>query len=91
MSVSKLGESSGNPAGPRRLPVALTRFLGTNPQTRSRNLFCYAMLAPVFGMAASALALGETLPLWKLAAGALVLCGLAVIVLWPRLRARLAG
>jgi O-acetylserine/cysteine efflux transporter len=50
-----------------------------------------AMLVPVFGMAASALALGETLPLWKLAAGALVLCGLAVIVLWPRLRARLAG
>ena len=50
-----------------------------------------AMLVPVFGMAASALALGETLPLWKLAAGAPVLCGLAVIVLWPRLRARLAG
>ena len=50
-----------------------------------------AMLVPVCGMAASALALGETLPLWKLAAGALVLCGLAVIVLWPRLRARLAG
>jgi O-acetylserine/cysteine efflux transporter len=50
-----------------------------------------ALLVPVFGMAASALALGETLPFWKLAAGALVLCGLAVIVLWPRLRARLAG
>ena len=48
-----------------------------------------ALLVPVFGMAASALALGETLPLWKLAAGALVLCGLAVIVLWPHLRARL--
>ena len=48
-----------------------------------------AMLVPVFGMAASALALGESLPLWKLAAGTLVLCGLAVIVLWPHLRARL--
>jgi O-acetylserine/cysteine efflux transporter len=45
-----------------------------------------ALLVPVFGMAASALSLGEPLPAWKLAAGALVLCGLAVIVLWPRLR-----
>lgn len=45
-----------------------------------------ALLVPVFGMGASALSLGESLPAWKLAAGALVLCGLAVIVLWPRLR-----
>nr|MDP2190658.1 EamA family transporter [Rhodoferax sp.] len=45
-----------------------------------------ALLVPVFGMAASALSLGEPLPAWKLSAGALVLCGLAVIVLWPRLR-----
>jgi O-acetylserine/cysteine efflux transporter len=45
-----------------------------------------ALLVPVFGMAASALSLGEPLPAWKLTAGALVLCGLAVIVLWPRLR-----
>ena len=48
-----------------------------------------ALLVPVFGMATSALALGEPLPAWKLAAGALVLCGLAVIVLWPRWRVRL--
>ena len=49
-----------------------------------------ALLIPVFGMSASALSLGEPLPAWKLGAGALVLCGLAVIVLWPRLRAALA-
>jgi O-acetylserine/cysteine efflux transporter len=46
-----------------------------------------ALLVPVFGMGASALSLGETLPAWKLLAGALVLCGLLVIVVWPRLQA----
>ena len=46
-----------------------------------------ALLVPVFGMGASALSLGEPLPAWKLGAGALVLCGLVVIVVWPRLRA----
>ena len=35
-------------------------------------------------------ALGEALPGWKLGAGALVLSGLAVIVLWPRLQTKLA-
>ena len=49
-----------------------------------------ALLVPVFGMGASALSLGESLPGWKLGAAALVLCGLAVIVLWPRWRARLS-
>lgn len=44
-----------------------------------------ALLVPVFGMSASALALGEPLQPWKLGAGALVMAGLAVIVLWPRL------
>lgn len=44
-----------------------------------------ALLVPVFGMGASALSLGEALPGWKLGAGALVLGGLAVIVLWPKL------
>lgn len=46
-----------------------------------------ALLVPVFGMGASALALGEGLPGWKLLACGLVLAGLAVSVLWPRLRA----
>lgn len=45
-----------------------------------------ALLIPVFGMGASALSLGEPLPGWKLGAAALVLLGLAVIVLWPRWR-----
>lgn len=49
-----------------------------------------AMLVPVFGMGASALLLGEALPMWKLAAAALVIGGLALNVLWP-LAARLPG
>jgi O-acetylserine/cysteine efflux transporter len=48
-----------------------------------------ALLVPVFGMGASAWSLGEALPLWKLGAASLVLGGLAVIVLWPRLRSAL--
>jgi O-acetylserine/cysteine efflux transporter len=43
-----------------------------------------ALLVPVFGMSASALALGEPLQPWKLQAALLVMAGLAVIVLWPR-------
>jgi O-acetylserine/cysteine efflux transporter len=46
-----------------------------------------ALLVPVFGMSASALALGEALPAWKLIAAALVLAGLALNLLWPRLAA----
>lgn len=49
-----------------------------------------ALLVPLFGMGASALLLGEAMPGWKLGACALVLGGLALIVLWPRLQARLA-
>jgi O-acetylserine/cysteine efflux transporter len=41
---------------------------------------------PVFGMAASALALHEGLPAWKLLAAALVMGGLAVNVLATRPR-----
>jgi O-acetylserine/cysteine efflux transporter len=47
-----------------------------------------ALLVPVFGMGASAILLHESLPLWKLAAAALVLTGLAVNMLWPKLRTR---
>ena len=46
-----------------------------------------ALLVPVFGMGASALLLAEPFPLWKLAAAALVMSGLAVSLLWPRLSA----
>ena len=44
-----------------------------------------ALLVPVFGMGASALVLGEGLPGWKLIAAALVIGGLALNLLWPRL------
>jgi O-acetylserine/cysteine efflux transporter len=47
-----------------------------------------ALLVPVFGMGASAILLHESLPLWKLAAAALVLAGLAVNMLWPKVRTR---
>ena len=50
-----------------------------------------ALLVPVFGMGAAALWLDESLPGWKLAAAALVLAGLAINLLWPRLRAALAA
>lgn len=50
-----------------------------------------ALLVPLFGMGASALLLGEAMPGWKLGACALVLGGLAVIIFWPRLHARLAS
>jgi O-acetylserine/cysteine efflux transporter len=43
-----------------------------------------AMLVPVFGMGTSALLLGEALPGWKLLAAALVMGGLALNLLWPR-------
>ncbi len=48
-----------------------------------------ALLVPVFGLGASALLLGETLPDWKLAAFALVMGGLALGLLWPRLSRRI--
>jgi O-acetylserine/cysteine efflux transporter len=44
-----------------------------------------ALLVPVFGMGASAVLLGEALPVWKLAAAGLVLAGLVVNIGWPRL------
>ncbi|GGE19171.1 membrane protein [Aureimonas endophytica] len=47
-----------------------------------------ALLVPVFGMLASFLWLGEPLPLWKLAAAALVLSGLAIGLLASRRAAR---
>jgi O-acetylserine/cysteine efflux transporter len=49
-----------------------------------------AMLVPVFGMGASAIFLGESLPAWKLLAAALVMSGLALNIFWPRLQQRLA-
>ena len=48
-----------------------------------------ALLVPVFGIGASALLLKEPLPAWKLIAMTLVMAGLALNLLWPRLRAAL--
>ncbi len=48
-----------------------------------------ALLVPVFGMASSALVLGEPLPVWKLLAAALVLAGLALNLWWSGLKASL--
>jgi len=45
-----------------------------------------ALLVPVFGMGASSWWLGESLPAWKLVAAGLVMAGLALNLLWPRLR-----
>jgi O-acetylserine/cysteine efflux transporter len=50
-----------------------------------------ALLVPVFGMAASAWVLAEPLPLWKLSAAAMVLCGLALNFFWPVAAARWSG
>ncbi len=49
-----------------------------------------ALLVPVFGIGASVLYLGEPLPAWKLIAAALVMGGLALNLLWPKLRAALS-
>jgi O-acetylserine/cysteine efflux transporter len=46
-----------------------------------------ALLVPVFGMSASAIALHEGLPMWKLGAAALVMGGLALNLLATRRRA----
>lgn len=50
-----------------------------------------ALLVPIFGMSTAAWVLGESLPTWKLMAAALVLSGLALNLLWPLARARLAA
>lgn len=44
----------------------------------------WSLLVPVFGIGAAAWWLGEAVPLWKLGAGALVIGGLALTLLWPR-------
>ena len=48
----------------------------------------WSLLVPVFGMAAAAAILGEPLPPWKLAAGALILGGLALTLFWPHFARR---
>jgi O-acetylserine/cysteine efflux transporter len=50
-----------------------------------------SLLVPVFGLGTSALVLGEPLQPWKLTAFALVMAGLALGVLWPRIKGMLAS
>lgn len=61
-------------------------LLGRHPAAHVAPM---ALMVPVFGLGASALLLGEPLQGWKIAAFALVMFGLALGMLWPRLRARL--
>lgn len=46
-----------------------------------------SLLVPVFGMATAYIWIGEPLHDWKLIAAGLVLCGLAVNLLWPKVAA----
>jgi O-acetylserine/cysteine efflux transporter len=48
------------------------------------------LLVPVFGMASSALVLGEQLQPWKIGAAALIMAGLCINVVGPRLMLRFA-
>lgn len=50
-----------------------------------------SLLVPVFGFGASALLLGEPLPLWKLGATALIMAGLAVNLFWKPRKATVRG
>ena len=48
-----------------------------------------ALLVPVFGLASAIWFLGEPFPLWKAVATLLIVGGVAVNILWPRLMARI--
>jgi O-acetylserine/cysteine efflux transporter len=50
-----------------------------------------SLLVPVFGIACSAAILGEPLQAWKLEAMALVMLGLFINVMWPKVVAALKG
>jgi O-acetylserine/cysteine efflux transporter len=50
-----------------------------------------SLLVPVFGFAASAVLLGEPLPLWKIGATLLIMGGLALNLLWRPKKIMLAG
>jgi O-acetylserine/cysteine efflux transporter len=50
-----------------------------------------SLLVPIFGFGASALLLGEPLPLWKIGATGLIMAGLAVNLLWRPKKAVVSG
>ena len=83
----------------------MNRLVGWFEELRRRDVFRAAtfysagawlvvevltQLVPVFGMGASAIWLGESLPPWKLLAAGLVMSGLAINIFWPTLQRRLA-
>ncbi len=47
-----------------------------------------ALLVPVFGMSAASLLLHEPMPVWKIVAALMVIAGLAMNLLWPRIAAK---
>ncbi|MFY7837480.1 MAG: EamA family transporter [Novosphingobium sp.] len=62
-------------------------LLGRHPAAQVAPM---ALMVPIFGLATSALALGEPVQGWKIAAFALVMSGLALGMLWPIVKERLA-
>jgi O-acetylserine/cysteine efflux transporter len=50
-----------------------------------------SLLVPVFGFGASAIILGEPLPLWKIGATLLIMAGLAVNLLWRPRKSMIRG
>jgi O-acetylserine/cysteine efflux transporter len=50
-----------------------------------------SLLVPIFGFGASALLLGEPLPLWKIGATLLIMAGLAVNLLWRPKKREVSG
>ncbi len=81
------GLGSGALAVGRQHPVRLRRLgLAAPTGTRQASTAPMALLVPVFGLGASVLRLGEPLPAWKLIAAGLVVGGLAINMLGPRLR-----
>jgi O-acetylserine/cysteine efflux transporter len=60
-------------------------LLGKHPAAQVAPM---ALMVPVFGLATSALALGEPVQGWKIAAFALVMSGLALGMLFPLIRQR---
>ena len=82
-----LGNIASRAAGPVNVLayVAWAWLLARYP---AATVAPFSLLVPVFGMGASAALLAEPLPPWKLIAAALVMGGLALNLLWPRLRRR---
>lgn len=65
--------------------VAWGWLLGRHPAAQVAPM---ALMVPIFGLATSAVALGEPVQGWKIAAFGLVMSGLALGMLWPVLKQR---